>query len=193
MATSRICSIPGCGKKAHARDYCCSHYHRWCRYGSPTGGGTPRGKPKEFLVEVALTYDGPDCLIWPFARTPAGYGSIQYEGRNYYVHRLVCERTHGKAPSHKHEAAHSCGNGNLGCCSPSHLRWATHAENMADMVDHQRSPKGSRQGQSKLTKEDVQLVRSLKGEATHQEIATMLGVSRSHIGRILNRGAWSWL
>lgn len=35
MATSRICSIPGCDKPVHGHGYCIAHYERWRRYGAP--------------------------------------------------------------------------------------------------------------------------------------------------------------
>lgn len=47
------------------------------------------------------------------------------------VHRLVCEAFHGPAPSPDHVAAHwnDVGDDNR----PENLRWATQAENVADM------------------------------------------------------------
>jgi len=192
MANPKLCSILGCDNPVDARGWCKKHWKRWKRNGSPTGGTTPHGAPHDFLVGTVFQYSGADCLIWPFARTPRGYGVIRKNGRSQYVHRLVCEFANGAPPTATHEAAHSCGNGHLGCCSAAHLSWATHAGNMRDMVIHERSPKGSRQGQSKLTKEDVETAISLKGEATQREIADMLGVSRSHVGRILNGQVWEW-
>lgn len=38
MATSRVCSIPDCGKPARSLGWCNSHYQRWLLYKSPLGG-----------------------------------------------------------------------------------------------------------------------------------------------------------
>ena len=38
MADRAICSVEGCGKAAAVRGWCHGHYHRWQRYGEPTGG-----------------------------------------------------------------------------------------------------------------------------------------------------------
>ena len=38
MATSRLCSIPGCGKAAcNSRGWCNAHYIRWRKFGDPLG------------------------------------------------------------------------------------------------------------------------------------------------------------
>ncbi len=42
MATSRICSIDGCGKPVKARGWCKAHHLRFLRHGSPTAGGPMR-------------------------------------------------------------------------------------------------------------------------------------------------------
>lgn len=58
--------------------------------------------------------DAEFCLIWPFNRAQNGYPTA---GKNNAIrpHRLMCERRNGPAPSSKHQAAHSCGKGHLGC------------------------------------------------------------------------------
>lgn len=33
----------------------------------------------------------------------------------------MCELVYGKPPMPKHQAAHNCGKGNLGCINPKHL------------------------------------------------------------------------
>lgn len=39
--TDRTCAVDGCGKPVHARGWCCSHNHRWERYGDPLGRPDP--------------------------------------------------------------------------------------------------------------------------------------------------------
>jgi hypothetical protein len=76
-----------------------------------------------------------ECLIYPFKRYTNGYGGTWVDGIETYAHRHMCKTKHGEPPTPEHEAAHRCGNGKRGCINPNHLRWATHAENMADTVD----------------------------------------------------------
>ena len=58
------------------------------------------------------------------------------------VHRLVCEAFHGPAPSPDHVAAHAndIGHDNR----PDNLRWATHRENVADLIRNGRMHIGGR-------------------------------------------------
>lgn len=78
-------------------------------------------------IEDSLSFDGSDCLMWPFkSRSYNGYPVVA-PGR--LVSTIICERTHGPRPSIGHHAAHSCGNGHLGCLNPKHIRWKTVSEN----------------------------------------------------------------
>ncbi|HKX35269.1 MAG TPA: hypothetical protein VJM79_01220, partial [Rhizorhapis sp.] len=67
---------------------------------------TPSGALPAFLAK-ALETEQSDCLIWPFGRNKSGYAVMrpkrdQSEG---LVHRLVCLKVHGPAPTKKHQAA----------------------------------------------------------------------------------------
>lgn len=134
MATSRVCSIPDCGKPVKTKGWCTGHYKRWLRHGSPTCGRTPPGEPERFYRQVVLPYDGDECLLWPYAALSSGYATLHLNGRAQIVSRLVCEETYGPPPTRHHEAAHRCGKGHLGCVTRSHLRWATPTENQADKL-----------------------------------------------------------
>lgn len=52
MATSRLCSIPDCGKAHSARGWCRAHYQRWRRNGDPLAGRVPPG------TNVVCSIDG---------------------------------------------------------------------------------------------------------------------------------------
>lgn len=136
MAEKSVCSIPGCGKSRHSSTMCGMHYMRWKRYGDPLHGKTPHGEPQRYFREVVLSYDGENCLTWPYGRDPGGYAQFNWGGRKRKVHRIVCEEVNGDAPTDTHEAAHECGKGHLGCVSPRHLSWKTRAENEADKKRH---------------------------------------------------------
>lgn len=192
MPEPRICTIEGCGKPHLALGFCSAHRARFLKHGDPLGGGTAHGAPQKFLHEVVLAWVSDDCLVWPFARGKTGYGTIHLSGPTQHVHRAVCELAHGPAPTPHHEAAHSCGRGNDGCCNPTHLRWATSVENKADQLRHGTSNRGERCGAAKLTETQVLQIRALRG-MRHHEISKMFSVSRTTITNILTRRIWSWL
>lgn len=197
MAISRICSIPDCGKGGRiVRGLCTAHYKRLIKHGDPLGGGVskaPKGEAPRFYRDFVVPHDGNECLIWPYARSGHGYGQIRIDGRLHYVHRLVCEQVNGSQPSWGQHAAHSCGNGHLGCVNPKHLRWATAAENAADKVSHGTIPRGNKHGRAKLSEGDVRTIRSLIGTALQKDIAAMFGVEQSSISNIRRGRNWGHL
>lgn len=134
-----------------------------------------------------------ECLLWPFNRNNHGYGCLTAWGTRQLAHRLMCEFANGPAPNDRPEAAHSCGNGHLGCCNPKHLRWATIAENEQDKLLHGTDNRGERNGQAKLTATEVREIRRLAGSNTHERLAELFGVSRFLISLIVRRRRWSWL
>lgn len=196
MRAIRTCSIEGCGLRHDAHGYCHVHYSRWRRHGDPLGGTTPRGdsagSPERFYRDVVLTdRRGPDdpCLIWPFAKNDCGYGMLGKER----VSRLACEDANGPAPTPDHEAAHGCGKGHLACVTKGHLRWATHAENMADMIAHGTQVRGEQVRNSKITEATAREIIALKGKMPVQAIGKRFGVSGGHVNNIHLRKRWAWL
>ena len=133
MATTRICSIEGCGKKHYGRGYCQMHHMRLWVHGDPTTVKGHRSAGHEFYENVARSYSQSDCLFWPYANV-RGYPVFNYAGKRWLVTRLLCKEIYGDPPSAEFHAAHSCGNGHLGCVNPLHLRWASLADNTADRV-----------------------------------------------------------
>lgn len=188
------CAVATCGRTSHARGWCSTHYERWRKHGDHlAGASTPKGVPSRFLRAVVLTHTGDSCIDWPYARTGAGYGHMQQDGRDERIHYLVCEAIHGPPPTPDHDAAHSCGRGHEGCVSPAHLSWKTHAENGADMISHGTSPRGERHGQAKLTEGDVHQIRVLGNTLGHRKIAEAFDVSPKTVGSILRGENWGWL
>jgi hypothetical protein len=141
---------------------------------------------------VVLSYDGDECLIWPYGKT-RGYARIRHAGREGLVSRLICEREYGPPPTASHEAAHSCGRGKLGCVAKRHLRWATRTENEADKLMHGTHNRGERQGGAKLTRDGVIAIRALASRAQQKDIAAKFGISEAQVSRIVNGETWRWL
>lgn len=193
LSPKGYCTIAGCDKIHYARGWCTMHYARWLRTGDPTicRKASP-GIPYKFLMEKVFTYDGDECLKWPYAHT-AGRGVLWLDGKRCLVPRLACESIHGPPPTPKHEEAHECGKGHEGCCTPKHLTWKTSSENEADKIRHGTSPRGEKCGTAKLKAPQVAEIRLLLlGAVKQREIAEQYGVSQALISRIKIGKAWGW-
>lgn len=196
MSKHMSCIVDGCSKKQEAKGLCCSHYYHQRKYGDPLAGKFSRtrsGEPRRFYEEVVLTYDGDECLIWPYAKLHNGYAMMTSHGRSNRVSRIVCEDTNGPPPTPEHQAAHSCGNGHLGCVAKKHLSWKTPTENQADRIIHGTVCRGESSGSSKLTSELVLYIYSLKGKLGQKKIAKNFNVGRTTVAYIHRGKSWSWL
>ena len=123
----KVCVIEGCGGKQIARGWCPKHYQRWKKHGDPLAGRTHYRDPEEAFAARTERRDG--CLEWTGTRTSSGYGSIFSGGKYVVAHRYSWERTNGPIPDGM-SIDHKCWN--RACVEPSHLRLATHAENMGN-------------------------------------------------------------
>lgn len=146
---------------------------------------------RKFWSHVSLP-DADGCMLW-VNRSIASTDYARFElgsGKRYWAHRVSCFLAHGEAPSPYYEAAHSCRNRR--CVAPDHLRWATRADNQLDRVRDGTHNRGERQGQSKLTVEQVLEIRRRRGEV-HRALAEEFGVCRQAISDILSGRNWSHL
>lgn len=105
----------------------------------------------------------------------------------------MCTLAHGKRPSRRHQAAHSCGKSHEGCVHPGHLRWATPQENEADKLLHGTHMRGERNHNAKLTEDDIRLIRSLRGKLSQRAIGEKFHVSEAAIMMIHSGRNWGWL
>jgi len=134
---NRTCDIEGCIRRHCGRGLCRMHLRRLLRHGDPqTTKKAANGEALQFFNNVVASYRGDSCLIWPFGKDRHGYGRLMIAGRSRSVARMACEEANGPTPEPGLDAAHSCGWGHMGCVAPSHLRWATRKENMADARLH---------------------------------------------------------
>jgi hypothetical protein len=193
------CSVADCAANAHhdgsgRRGFCCMHYQRWQAHGDPLFVWKQERPAIEWL-ESRVLFTGDECLPWPFTVGKDGYGRVHRPDtyRLTTASRMMCEMAHGPAPSRKHEAAHSCGNGNKACTNPNHVYWATPTRNHADKVAHGTTNRGERQGSSKLTEADIRAIRSLCETMSNTDIARIYSLDQSTVSQIKGRKRWGWL
>ena len=146
-------------------------------------------------LETHRSYQGDECLIWPFWRAHGGYGAV-YENdyKRTGAHRLMCKLAHGEPPASDLEAAHSCGNGHAGCVNPKHLSWKTRAENVSDIPPEKRGrSRGEKHGRSRLTEVDIRSIRDeiASRSATARSLAKRYGVHPSTISLAVRGKNWA--
>ncbi|MCZ0964602.1 hypothetical protein, partial [Paracoccus benzoatiresistens] len=136
MPESRsMCSVKDCEKPKHARGLCQMHNRRRQMPGTPLVKRLH--SETDFRVkwiDEHARHHGNECLIWPFAAGDRKRGVLTYGGKVMSAPKAMCLAAHGEPPTAKHESAHSCGKGHLGCVHPGHLSWKTRKENRADLV-----------------------------------------------------------
>lgn len=120
---------------------------------------------------------------------------LTVDGRNktFKVHRLVCEAFHGPPPRGQNDVAH--GDGNRTNAAAGNLRWASRAENVADMFAHgnEKPKRGSTNSNSKLTEADVAAIRAEpRRRGLLYELAARYGISRNVVGNIRTKGSGCW-
>lgn len=189
MADDRLCSIPGCEKRAFKRSWCSAHYGRWWRHGDPTAGTTANGSPMAFIRHEAVPFRGTECLLWPFSVNDRGYGKLAIDSRFYYAHRFVCELVHGAPTSDRPFVAHACGV--RLCCNPGHLRWATASENQQDRFIHGTDDSGEKFYAAKLTAAQVREIRGMRGRELQRQTAQRFGISQGTVSRIQTGRRWA--
>lgn len=143
-----------------------------------------KDSPGKRWLQNLIDFPPPDwhCVIWPFNRAQNGYPVAGMKGA-IRPHRIMCEWRHGPAPSKKHQAAHSCNRGHDACVNPWHLDWKTPSGNQLD-----RPPRIS---QRKLTPEQVDEIRALKGRERTVDTAVRFQVTEANIRQIQSGKTWA--
>lgn len=149
-----------------------------------------RGQGKAIaFIRAHADYQGDDCVMWPFARMPNGYGHFGFESTMYYSHRYMCQLTHGEPPTPKHHAAHSCHR--RACINPRHLDWKTLSQNMLDKRDNGTVNVAWWGRKGKLTAVQAAEILSLKGRDTQRRIAARFGITESNVRNIHTGKTWA--
>ena len=150
----------------------------------------PRRDEKErFLACIKKTET---CWLWVTGLVD-GYGNfMNYNQKTERAHRASYRMFVGEIPTGK-VVMHTCDVRN--CVNPKHLRIGTHADNMRDKKEKNRTYKahGTENHFAKLTDSDVLKIRELSKTQTHQSIADQFNVSQPTVTDIVNRRTWKHL
>lgn len=125
------------------------------------------------------------CWTWT-GSTDKGYGQIGGPNRSVLsAHRVSWELHNGPVPDGLF-VCHRCDN--PGCVNPAHLFVGTPKDNSRDMVAKGRSCIGERNGQSKLSGDDVLFIVDMVSDGIPQwSVAKMFGISQAHVSNIWRR------
>lgn len=130
------------------------------------------------------------CVETTYAPNTGGYGQFTISSAvNVETHRVAYVLAHGPIPAGL-KVLHSCHNPL--CVSRAHLRLGTHNENMREMVEAGRKPRGPGSNPRKLCPEDAWVVigDQLLG-VTVRETARDLGVLPWTVFAIRARRLWA--
>lgn len=143
------------------------------------------------IVTCCLADGVTECVGWPYARQPNGYGACNGKWGSRLAHRASLILATGEN-RHGMQAAHSCHN--RACVNPHHLRWATSQENHDDMVEIGMSTRGVKNPQAKLDPNSVREIRRYLAEGWPQSVvARHYGVHPQYVSLIKSRRRWGWL
>jgi hypothetical protein len=163
----------------------------------------PRFKPLKdrFWNKVFKTET---CWIWKAATDNFGYGRVGiYRPRSVAPAHRVAWILSGKEEIPKGmDLCHSCDN--PPCVNPSHLFIGTRQDNVDDCrkkgrmsvgEKHKRimshvAVRGSKHYKSKITENDVELIRKWDGYLTQERIAKRFGITRAAVSAIIIRRTW---
>jgi hypothetical protein len=177
MATPfKPCTVSGCNKRLLAKGFCSMHYYR-DRIANPR---TISHSALERFTEKYAIEPVSGCWLWCAGMSTTGYGSFSVNGRPDHAHRASWILHHGPIPPDLF-VCHRCDVRK--CVNPDHLWLGTHQQNITDMVEKGRNPRGTQHKRASLTEEQVRFIRT-HIHWTYARIATHLGVSWSAVGRV---------
>lgn len=198
LNADKVCTVDGCAQTVSSLGFCRAHYRRFTRHGDPTAGKQPMPPYRGTLRDVFEFFQPgdppPEGVIWPWRGrlNRAGYGEFCYRGRRWLAHRVSYELFIGPIPP-GHVIRHI--NDTPIDCNPHNLLTGTQAQNLQDMRDRNRDPRGVEHGRHILTEEEVLEIRFLRNECgwVARRIAERFCISETTVYRVAKKIHWTHL
>lgn len=128
------------------------------------------------------------CWEWTAYRDKTGYGTFGIDGKKERAPRVAWALASGEIPDGLC-VLHTCDN--PPCCNPKHLFLGTRADNVQDAIRKGRHITGEMVGGSKLTEDNVHLIRHcLDLGCKQRETADVFRVSEMTISDIKLNKTW---
>jgi hypothetical protein len=127
-------------------------------------------------------------VCWPWLGPTDRYGYGQTTGANR-AHRIVWQEFNGRRLTRDEVVRHTCDNPI--CCNPAHLVLGTHADNVRDRVERDRSAKGVMNGRAKLEAATVLAIYSSPKRPC--DLAREHDLHESTVRGIKTGKTWGWL
>ena len=134
-----------------------------------------------------------ECWEWQAGENSDGYGAVWVEepaGFNYRAHRVAWTIVYGPIPPGMN-VLHRCDV--RACQNPRHLFMGSLADNNHDRDQKNRTARGERQGNAKLSKQDVCDIRRryAAGNIRQCALAREYGITPGAIWLIVHRKCWA--
>lgn len=128
------------------------------------------------------------CWEWMRYCLPFGHGQVSIGRKTMLAHRVAYCLTKGEIPP-GFQVRHLCDNPR--CCNPKHLALGKDQDNSDDKCKQGRQARGSGNGRSKLSEEQVLQIHN--SNKTQEELASQFGIRQSMVSRIKAGVYWNWL
>jgi len=180
----KLCTVVDCVNPHKTKGLCGKHYMRLLRNKGMSDPVCKMPMPERLLNKRYINEN--NC--WVFTGSlEDGYGRISYNGRLFRAHQLSYLFFVGQIPGGR-IIRHKCDN--RACFNPDHLDTGTNRDNINDMLERGRSPRGEDKASSKLTEDQVIDMRlRYKNRESMNSLAKEYGVHRS-TARDIIRGKW---
>lgn len=154
-----------------------------------------------FWSKVDIKDNIEECWNWKAYVNKRGYGTFKYNCATFGAHRMAYVLTKGLSNGWL-QVQHLCNNGM--CCNPSHLELGDNCKNVEYMIECERQSKGEKNGQSKLTEDQVREVHKLYNELRKlhpgyrqwqftEPIAQKFNITKEEIGNIIHGRNWHYI
>lgn len=143
------------------------------------------GVSTRFFLFISRNVANDGCREWDGALDKDGYGHTTRGKKSIGVHRAAYELFVGDIPRGK-LVCHRCDNRR--CCNPAHLFIGTPLDNYWDARAKGRACIGDKNGLSKLTSDQVILIR--KDTRRQIDIAAEYGILQTTVSAIKTRQNW---